>query len=172
MSLDRRITKSRVAQLSISAVPNICANQQHEKTRKVYKIIKFYVRTQICISFCKPNCYNFNSGFCEIILRFLVSRICTTSQLILGNLSRHCTKGSNNKRTYQNYSNMFENLASKKIKTICSNNRTQKIIKQHFYILKSIFFKENCLTSLDEFAQNFSRVNDVTATICRLSSAQ
>ena len=59
MSLDRRITKSRVAQLSISAVPNICANQQHEKTRKVYKIIKFYVRTQICISFCKPNCYKY-----------------------------------------------------------------------------------------------------------------
>ena len=52
----------RVAQLSISAVPNMCANQQHEKTRKVYKIIKFCVRTQICISFCKPHCYNSESA--------------------------------------------------------------------------------------------------------------
>ena len=74
---------------------------------------------------------------------------------MLGNLSRHCIKGSNNERTYQNYSNMFENLANKKIKTICSNNRTQGIIEQHFFILKSIFFKGKRLTSLDEFVEKF-----------------
>ena len=114
-----------------------------------------------------------NPGLCQTILRFLVSRICTTSQLMLGNLSRHCIKGSNNERTYQNYSNMFENLASKKIKTICSNNRTQGIIEQHFFILKSIFFKGKRLTSLDEFVEKFHlELNDVIATICRLRSAQ
>ena len=89
----------------------------------------------------------FNPGFCETILRFLVSRICTTSQLMLSNLSRHCIIDSNNKRIYQTYSNMYENLASKKIKTICSSNRTQGIIEQHFYILKSIFFKGKRLTA-------------------------
>ena len=97
----------------------------------------------------------FYSEFCETILRYLVSRICTISQLMLGNVSPHCMNGGNNERTYQNYSNMFESLASNKIKTTCSNNRTEEIIEQHFFISKSLFFKAKRLTSLDEFVENF-----------------
>ena len=97
----------------------------------------------------------FNPRFCEIILRYLVSRICTTSRLLQGNLSRHCIKDSDNEKTYRDYSNIFKNLASKKIKTICSNNRTRRIIEQYFFILKTIFFKGKRLTSLDEFVEKF-----------------
>ena len=79
--------------------------------------------------------------FCQKLIRVIVSRISTTSQLVLGDLSKHLIKSAdvtNDQQTivYRQYHNRHKQFAYSQFKSVCGNNLTQEVIKQHFSNLK------------------------------------
>ena len=110
------------------------------------------------------NCENvyLSKTFCEKILHVIIGRICTTSQLMLGDLSRHYSyekdfskEKENRVLAYQNYSKHYQKLANCNVKTICINNRTQGIIEQHFSTVKNIYFKNKRMSRVEEFIEKY-----------------
>jgi len=59
---------------------------------------------------------NFSKAFCDKLLRIIVSRICATSQLMLGDLSRHYNQRTakdidkDSDQAYKNLSNLYQKL--------------------------------------------------------------
>ena len=100
-----------------------------------------------------------NKEFCEKIVRIIISRICSTSKLMLGDLSRHYSKKNDKNMTrykaFDSYSQMYHKLERSGFQTICKNNRTQGIMEQHFGILKSIYLQGKRITRLDEFIEHY-----------------
>ena len=65
------------------------------------------------------------SAFSERLLRVVVSRVSTTSKIMLGDLSRHYVGyrklTARYKQAYRNFSVMYQSIARSQLQTICSN---------------------------------------------------
>ena len=59
----------------------------------------------------KTNNVYFDAAFCERLIRVVISRICSTSQLMLGDLSRHYVDDGDisRKQAYQRVSSTYRN---------------------------------------------------------------
>ena len=96
--------------------------------------------------------------FCEKLIRIIISRISTTSQLMLGDLSRHHQKPLDNandeiKTIYKQYQKKHKQLADSKLKTVCVNNLTQGTIEQYFSELKRVYLKGGRAVRLDDLVE-------------------
>ena len=102
-----------------------------------------------------------NHTFFEKLIRVIICRICTTSQLMLGDHYRHKKDSKkvreDNAKIYDNYSTRYQKLAHSTVKTISANNRTQGIIEQHFSIVKSIYFQNKRFKSIEDFIEVYQK---------------
>ena len=90
--------------------------------------------------------------------RIIISRINITSQLSLGDLSRHHQKPFDNasddiKTIYKQYQKKHKQLADSKLKTVCVSNLTQGIIEQYFSELKRVYLKDGRAVRLDDLVE-------------------
>ena len=99
-----------------------------------------------------PKNIYYSKDFCTKVLKFIGAKICNTSKLMLGDLSRHirsCT--CSQKSLYVKYSERCKKLAKTPFQTYLQNNRTQGSIEQHFGYLKCNYLGKKGLSKLDEF---------------------
>ena len=102
----------------------------------------------------------FAQEFCRRLIRVVLSRISTTSKLMLGDLGRHApvnTKNITNLTAYQNISNEYKKLQQLPQQTICKNNMTQGIIEQHFHGFKHTYLKGNRYVRLDQLVETIHK---------------
>ena len=99
-----------------------------------------------------------DKNFCQKLIRVVISGICCTSKLMIGDLSRHKKLELNGKNEicYNEYSVFFEALKKLSSHFVSDeSNCTQGIIEQHFGILKSDYLKGNRIARLDDFVQRY-----------------
>ena len=99
----------------------------------------------------------FGNVFCQKLIRIIVCRICCTSKLMLGDLSRHKSSRSNNdiKKLFDNYSAFYKILQNTLSNITVEKNLTQGIIEQHFNSLKKVYLKGNRIGRIDDFVQKY-----------------
>ena len=103
----------------------------------------------------KTNNVYFDRNFCKRLIRVVLSRICSTSQLMLGDLSRHYVEDGDisRKRDYEHFSLKYRNLEHSSERIIASANQTQGSIEQYFFNVKSIYLKNKRIARVDEFVE-------------------
>ena len=93
------------------------------------------------------------------LLKVVLSRICCTSRIMLGDLSRFSpADGPSTSKTceqYLNFEKLYQRFSNSSLQSIATDNRTQGIIEQHFREVKHTMMKgERCLR-LDVFVEVF-----------------
>lgn len=103
-----------------------------------------------------PNLY-YSVQFCKPLHRIILSRICCTSKIMLGDLSRHITAqtSENEKHYFNDYRKVYAKMiVPEKFQNISRNNLTQGVIEQHFKMLKHTFMKEK-KRRIDDFVVGY-----------------
>ena len=103
----------------------------------------------------------YNPSFCTKLISSVLSRIPTTSQMLLGDLSRHNNKIEWN-NNYLEFSKEYNKLSGQTFKTISYKNLTQGVIENHFYELKHTYLKGNRFVRLDDFVQQYRKEIKIT----------
>ena len=105
----------------------------------------------------------YNPAFCSKLIEVIVSRLGATSQLMLGDLSRHklCDDSTKqNLELYDQYSIKYNKLSNSNLQSLCADNLTQGIIEQHFYSLKQTFLKNARFGRIDSFVEEYKKQID------------
>ena len=109
----------------------------------------------------------FCEKFAEKIKTTLLPRLCSTSGLMLGDLSRHSR--DDNQSPYSKFRSDYMKIKSysekKNIQSICESNRTQGVIEEHFYQLKHVYLDNIRSSRIDKFIVKYEKE---IATSCSL----
>ena len=99
----------------------------------------------------------FDKIFCQKLIRNIISRICCTSRLLIGDLSRHANTDTlyKTQKLYDDYSLKYKQLEKLESNLVCDRNLTQGIIEQHFSSLKNVYLKGNRIGRLDTFVEQY-----------------
>ena len=99
----------------------------------------------------------FDNTFCKKLIRVIGSRICCTSKLLLGDLSRHKNVQSSFAaiKLYLEYSALYKQIQKASPNFAVENNLTQGVIEQHFNTLKNVCLKGNRICRIDDFVQKY-----------------
>ena len=105
----------------------------------------------------------YNPSFCSRLIEVIVSRLGATSQLMLGDISRHkpCTSTKQNLKLYDQYSTKYKKVIDPNLQSVCEDNLTQGIIEQHFSLLKQTFLKNARFGRIDSFVEEYKKQIDV-----------
>jgi len=99
----------------------------------------------------------YNKQFCNKVITVIIPRICATSKLMVGDLSRHINRSTSTEESgyYTKRNEKFLKLQEVNFQTILINNRNQGAVEQHFGDMKHNYFNNGRLDRLDDFVYDY-----------------
>ena len=110
----------------------------------------------------------YNKQFCNQVMTVIIPRICATSKLMVGDLSRHINRSTSIEESgyYAKRNETFLKLQEVNFQTILINNRTQAAVEQHFGDMKHHYFNNGRLDRLDGFVYDFQFYHSSGEAVC------